>query len=217
MRLVRIYPVLACITGALRAKWGERVIFFLPRRLALHARFALCAKCRVRLAWLMKRSLCRLFQCSQMNVVHLILRYRTVSFLFNEKKKDKTCKQKRFHGWCNMKERILGTRAESSSVGASQFTDSLVASNQVQYVPCSRNRSLGLLGYACCQTASRFRWIHRARNSAKSCKRDKGQTLEGAVFGEWQIPTGIGGGRSYKERNLGRVSNIVLNSHPISL
>ena len=31
----------------------------------------------------MKRSLCRLFQCSQMNVVHLILRYRTVSFLFN--------------------------------------------------------------------------------------------------------------------------------------
>ena len=32
-----------------------------------------------------------------------------------------------------------------------------------------------------------------------------------------QIPTRIGGGRSYKERNLGRVSNIVLNSHPIPL
>ena len=85
--------------------------------------------------------------------------------------------------------------------------DSLVASNQVQYVPCSRNRSLGLLGYACCQTTSRFRGIHRARNCTKSCKRDKGQTLEGAVFGEWQIPTRIGGGRSYKERNLGRVSS----------
>ena len=126
-------------------------------------------------------------------------------------------KQNMFHGWCNVEERILGTRAESSSVGASQYTDSLVASNQVQYVPCSRNRSLGLLGYAWCQTTSRFRGIHRARNCTKSCKRDKGQTLEGAVFGEWQIPTRIGGGRSYKERNLGRVSNIVLNSHPIPL
>ena len=57
-----IHPVLACVTGALRAKWGERVIFSLPRSPTLHARFALRAKCRVRLAWLMKRSLCRLFQ-----------------------------------------------------------------------------------------------------------------------------------------------------------
>ena len=54
-------PVLASITGALRAKWGERVIFSLPRSPTLHARFALRAKCRVRLACLMKRSLCRIF------------------------------------------------------------------------------------------------------------------------------------------------------------
>ena len=159
---VRIHSSVSLHNGPFMSQARRTRHFFSSPRLALRA------KCRVRLAWLMKRSLYRLFQCSQMNVVHLILRYRTVSFLFNEQKKDpisfkcgmwenKTCKQKRFHGWCNMEERILGTRAESSSFGASQYTDSLVASNQVQYVPCSRNRSLGLLGYACCQTASRFR------------------------------------------------------------
>ena len=81
-------------------------------------------------------------------------------FSFHTILNNKTFKQKRFHGWCDMEERILREREVSHLGRFKCFTlqpDSLVASNQVQYVPCSRNRSLGLLGYACCQTTSRFR------------------------------------------------------------
>ena len=62
-------PILACITGALWATRGERSILrearneweaFSSPRLALRTRFAPRAKSRVRLAWLIKRLLCRL-------------------------------------------------------------------------------------------------------------------------------------------------------------
>ena len=60
---------IACITGALLAKRGERCIVREARdespprtspRLALRTCFALLAKCCVRLAWLIQRLLCRL-------------------------------------------------------------------------------------------------------------------------------------------------------------
>ena len=35
-------------------------------------------------------------------------------FSFHTILNNKTCKQKRFHGWCDMEERILGTRGQSS-------------------------------------------------------------------------------------------------------
>ena len=188
---------------------GERVIFSPP----LLSRFKLVLRFEQNVAFASLGSLSACY-AGYSSVVKWMLfiwyYYRERFLFFHTILNNKTCKQKRFHGWCDMEERILREREVSHLGRFKCFTlqpDSLVASNQVQYVPCSRNRSLGLLGYACCQTTSRFRWIQRARNRTKSCKRDKGQTLKGAVFGEWQIPTGIGGGRSYKERNLGRVSS----------
>ena len=54
----------ACITGALWATRGERGIFYSPR-LARRTRFALRPKCRLRLAWLTKRLLCRVHRRSR--------------------------------------------------------------------------------------------------------------------------------------------------------
>ena len=57
--------IVACITGALRAKRHERGVLLRARdkresREFFSPRLALRAKCRVRLAWLIKRLLCRL-------------------------------------------------------------------------------------------------------------------------------------------------------------
>ena len=61
----------ACITGALWAKQGERGILRegrdeVRRILAIYARLELWVKCRVRLAWLLKRLLCRLQFCCRL-------------------------------------------------------------------------------------------------------------------------------------------------------
>ena len=73
---------IACMTGALRAKQGERdisrraphegksALFFSSPRIALRARVALRAKYRVRPACLIKRLSCRLFQAFPTSACH---------------------------------------------------------------------------------------------------------------------------------------------------